>query len=310
MTLVITKTSSGPDRSDAFVEHAHSHLAPSAWSAIAVAQRIVIKVGTNVVMRDDGQVSIARIYALAESIAALRRAGRSVVLVSSGAIGLGVQRLGIAERPQSLPLKQACAAIGQGRLMALYADAFDRFGVVSAQVLVTEDDLAMPERYYNLRATLDTLLEIGAVPIVNENDTVSTVELERMDGAGVVVASGSVREPIFGDNDKLSALIATKIEARVLLSDVDGLFTGNPATVSGATLVRVVSEVTPALLASASGSGTRGRGGMATKLQAARIAISAGTYVVIANGRASGIIESVCAGSPAGTLFIPKGGTS
>jgi len=266
----------------------------------ASARRVVIKVGTNVVMQDDGRLAMARLYALAESIAALRRASRDVVLVSSGAIGLGVQRLGLGERPSALALKQACAAVGQGRLMGLYTDAFDRLDVVAAQVLLTEDDFAVADRYHNLHATLGALLDIGAVPIVNENDTVSTAELERADGAG--------RAPIFGDNDKLSALIATKIEADllVLLSDVDGVFTANPALDPNATLIPTIDAITPDVLSAAQGGGTRGRGGMATKLDAARIATDAGVCTVIANGRAPSVVDRVCGGDAVGTLFVPR----
>lgn len=266
------------------------------------AQRIVVKVGTNVVMRDTGEVAIARLYTLVESIAALRRAGRDVVLVSSGAIGLGTKRLALLERPKTLAFKQACAAVGQGRLMALYAEAFDRLDVVSAQILLTEDDFSIPERYHNLRATLDTLLGIGVVPIINENDTVSTLELERTNGT-------PAREPVFGDNDKLSALIAVKIQAQllILLSDIDGLFTANPVQTLDAQLVPVVKAITPDILASAKGSGTNGRGGMVTKLEAAKLATASGTYTVIANGRTPGILDAVCGGAGCGTVFLPEG---
>lgn len=268
---------------------------------VASARKIVVKIGTNVVMHDDGHMAIARLYTIAESIAGLRRERREVLLVSSGAIGLGMQRLGFAERPQPLPLKQACAAVGQGRLMGLYADAFDRLGMVSAQVLLTEDDFTVAERYQNLRATLDTLLAIGAVPIVNENDTVSTLELER--------TASATRAPIFGDNDKLSALIATKIDADllILLSDVDGLFTDNPSQVANAQLIPLVHRVTPELADVTRGGGTRGRGGMASKLAAAALAAAAGTHVVIANGRVTHIIDDVCRGANVGTLFLPEG---
>ncbi len=285
----------GPSSTADAASH-HHHLR----TKLVSAHRVVIKVGTNVVMRDDGQIALARLYAIAESIATLRQAGRDVVLVTSGAIGLGAHRLALPHRPHSLALKQACAAVGQGRLMALYADAFDRLGVVSAQILLTEDDFAVPERYHNLRATLDTLLDIGAVPIVNENDTVSTLELERTD-------TSASRVPIFGDNDKLSALIATKLRAGllVLLSDVDGLCTADPSRTTDAVVVPVVREVTPTLLASVAGAGDRGRGGMTTKLNAASLAMEAGIAVVIANGRSLGIIDRICAGDALGTFFVP-----
>jgi len=266
---------------------------PGARTGAAAARRVVIKVGTNVVMRDDGQLAVARLHALAESIAALRAAGRSVVLVSSGAIGLGAHRLGLAGRPAELRLKQACAAIGQGRLMRLYADAFDSLGVVCAQVLLTEDDFAVPARHANLHATLSALLELGVVPIINENDTVSTLELERpVDGA----------PPVFGDNDQLSALIATHVGADLLLllSDVDGVYSAHPSE-PGATLLATVGSETPDVHTAGPG---RGRGGMASKLGAARVAASHGVATIIANGRTPGIIEAVCGGQSVGTLIV------
>jgi glutamate 5-kinase len=182
--------------------------------------------------------------------------------------------------------------------MALYADAFDRLGVVSAQILLTEEDFSVPERYHNLRTTLETLLSMGVVPILNENDSVSTLELER-------VGSDS-RTPVFGDNDKLSALIAAKIEAQllVLLSDVDGLFTANPSEVPEARMIRSVERVTPEFLAYATAGKGYGRGGMKAKLEAVRIATGAGVCAVIANGLIQGILPQVIAGDEVGTLFM------
>jgi glutamate 5-kinase len=267
---------------------------------LRLSRRIVVKAGTNVVVREDGKVAIARLYALAESIAELCDNGREIVLVSSGAIALGAERLALAESPGILAIKQACAAVGQGRLMALYADAFDRLGIVSAQILLTEDDFAVPERYHNLRTTLDTLLSIGVVPILNENDSVSTLELERVEGDG--------RTPVFGDNDKLSALIASKIEAQllVLLSDVDGLFTANPLESANGRLITSVDQFTPELFACVSAQKGRGRGGMTAKLDAVRIACGAGAYTVIANGRTPGVLGRVTGGEEVGTLFLPS----
>jgi gamma-glutamyl phosphate reductase len=183
---------------------------------VAASSRIVVKIGTNVLMRDDGGVSIAAFYGIAESLANARRAGREVLLVSSGAVGLGMQRLELSSRPSELALVQACAAVGQSRLMSMYDDAFDKLGFRVAQVLLTEDDFIDARRHENLRATLTTLLHLGVIPVINENDTVSTTELDRI--------------RIFGDNDKLSALVMTHIDADllVLLSDVDGLYTGDP----------------------------------------------------------------------------------
>lgn len=270
---------------------------------VAAAKRIVVKVGTNVVMRDDGALALGRIYSLIESVAGLVRAGREVLLVSSGAVGLGAQKLGLAERPKTLAKKQACAAIGQGRLMAVYEEGFERLGLVTAQVLLTEDDFTDRARYLNLRATLGELLALRAVPVLNENDTVSTQELESRDEA-----SGGRR--VFGDNDKLSALVASKMSAEllVLLSDVDGLYTANPRKSHSAERIAVVPELTPDVQALADGGGTRGRGGMATKLQAAAIATRSGAVAVIADGRRPGILDEVVAGADVGTVFLPKAG--
>ena len=177
---------------------------------VANAHRIVIKLGTNVIMRDDGAAAVGLLYGLIESVVNIRRGGKEILLVSSGAIGLGAKHLGLRASPAELALKQACAAVGQSRLMSLYEEAFGHFDITTAQVLLTEDDFLDPVRYSNLRATLDTLLKLGVIPIVNENDTVSTVELERDGGVGS-------RTLIFGDNDKLSALIATKVGANLLV---------------------------------------------------------------------------------------------
>ncbi len=268
------------------------------------ARRIVIKLGTAVLVRDDGGIALSRFYSFIEAIADLKRSGREVLLVSSGAVGLGAERLGITRRPQLLPLKQALAAVGQGRLMSLYSDAFDRLGVITAQMLLTEEDFSNRQRYLNLRGTLAKLLELGVLPIINENDTVSTAELESLDHAPHVKIN-------FGDNDKLSALVASKIEADllVMLTDVEGLYTADPGSSDEATLIPLVKEITPEIedLARASVSTSRvGRGGMKTKLDAARIATLSGCAAVIASGKLPGVIARVFAGEELGTLFLPQ----
>jgi glutamate 5-kinase len=266
---------------------------------VAAAQRIVIKMGTNVIMRDDGAPAVGLVYGIVESTVNVLRSGRQVLFVSSGAIGLGVKSLRLDKSPSELALKQACAAVGQSRLMAMYEDAFRHFSVTTAQVLLTEDDFLNPVRYSNLRATLDTLLRLGVVPIINENDTVSTLELDRPSNA-------AGQHCVFGDNDKLSALVMTKIDADllVLLSDVDGLYTSHPHD-DGAELVSEVAEITPELAAYARISKGRGRGGMSTKIEAARIVAESGKVTVIANGRIPGAIERVVAGESIGTVFHP-----
>ena len=173
---------------------------------VANARRIVIKLGTNVVMRDDGRLALSRIYGIAESVARLREQGRDVLVVSSGAVGLGMERIGLAVRPTELEQIQACAAIGQSRLMAIYDDAFDKLGFRTAQVLLTEDDFRDAIRYGNLRSTLVSLLAMDVIPVINENDTVCTAELDHP-------ADSAARQRVFGDNDKLSALVMAHIVA-------------------------------------------------------------------------------------------------
>ncbi len=261
--------------------------------------RIVVKLGTNVIMRQDGRVALGLLCGLVEQIAALRADGLEVLVVSSGAVGLGMERLGLLERPTTIAQIQACAAIGQSRLMALYDDAFARMNSPIAQVLLTEDDFRDPERHANLRATLDALLTMGVIPIVNENDTVSTAELDRP-------ADNPRAEKIFGDNDKLSALLMKHINADllVLLSDVDGLYDRAPNDADAQVIARI-EEIDERVLALADGGNGRGRGGMASKLESARIVLRAGKQVVIANGRTPHVLERIIAGEPLGTRFAP-----
>jgi glutamate 5-kinase len=257
-------------------------------STPALARRIVVKVGSNVVVRPDGKVALGVLYSVVESIANLRREGRDVLLVTSGAVALGVEHIGLDARPTELAQVQACAAVGQSRLMSTYEDAFSNLDLKIAQILLTEDDFRDETRYANLRATLTALLELGVVPIVNENDTVSTMELDR----------------IFGDNDKLSALVMTHIGADllILLSDVDGLYSGTPGA-EGSELLDSIDAVTDEIRGFAHGGNGRGRGGMASKIEAAAIALDAGGCAVIANGRTPGIVERICSGEAIGTLF-------
>jgi glutamate 5-kinase len=212
-----------------------------------------------------------------------------------------MERLGLVERPTELPLVQACAATGQSRLMSLYDEAFATMGCRIAQVLLTEDDFRDPTRYENLRATLRALLALGVIPIVNENDTVSVMELDRP-------AESDPSEPrVFGDNDKLSALLVKHIEADllVLLSDIDGLYDRHPGD-PAATLIPEVPEISASIRACAHGGNGRGRGGMASKLEAARIVTEAGRRVVIANGRTPRLLEAICDGQRVGTVFLPQ----
>jgi len=262
-------------------------------------RRIVVKLGTNVIMRQDGRVALGLLCGLVEQMAALRAEGFEVLVVSSGAIGLGMERLGLRTRPTVVAQVQACAAIGQSRLMSMYDDAFDRLNCPIAQVLLTEDDFRDQTRHANLRATLDALLTLGVIPIVNENDTVSTEELDRP-------AESTERERLFGDNDKLSALLMKHIGADllILLSDVDGLYDRNPGT-RGAKIIPNVDVIDDRILALADGGNGRGRGGMISKLESARIVLRAGKQVIIANGRTPGVLERIAAGESLGTRFAP-----
>jgi glutamate 5-kinase len=269
-------------------------------SDLASARRIVVKLGTQVVLDAEGRPALSRLYGLMETVAELRRRGAQPVLVSSGAVGLGARQLSI--RPEGLSQKQACAAAGQGLLMSLYQEGFARMGFCAAQVLLTEDDFADPVRHANLRRTLETLLELGAIPVLNENDTVSTLELERPNPG---------HTPIFSDNDHLSALVATHLEADllILLSDVTALHTANPGLDPAATpLIEIPFGAD--LQANLEGGSDRGRGGMASKVEAARAAARAGVPVVLASGLAHHILARILAGESVGTLFLaaPKGG--
>lgn len=206
--------------------------------------------------------------------------------------------------PTQLAMKQACAAVGQSQLMSLYESGFQHFDVATAQILLTEDDFLDAVRYSNLRATLETLLSLGIVPVINENDTVSTIELESPGDRKASTGNERAGDRMFGDNDKLSALVMTKVDADllVLLSDVGGLYTGNPSE-PGSALIPEVNAITPELVSAAGGANGRGRGGMSTKVEAARIVMEAGKIAVIASGRTPGVVERVCAGEDAGTVF-------
>ena len=267
---------------------------------VSDAKRVVIKLGSNLFFNEGGVIALGRIFSFIEDIAASRLSGKQVIVVSSGAVALGADALKMKSSTASLAQKQALAAVGQSRLMNLYEQGFAKYGLTAAQVLLTEEDFSSRKRYLNLRHTLTTLLEMGVIPVINENDTVSTTELEVTD-----------RSPTFGDNDKLSALVMSKLEAAVLilLSDVDGLFTDNPRENPDAGFVPEVHEITADILGLAGRKSARGRGGMATKLQAARIAMDSGGVAIIANGMTTGILRRVLNGENVGTLFVGKTGS-
>ena len=256
------------------------------------AKRIVVKIGTNTLTRDGG-VDTAYVGRIAKQVAALLETGRQVVIITSGAIGMGAGQLDVAGKVKDIKMRQACAAIGQPLLMAEYKKSFARYGVTVAQVLLTAEVLNNRRTYLNLRNSVETLLELGAVPVLNENDSVSTDEI------------GSA----FGDNDKLSALVASKIDADLLLmlSDIDALYDKDPRKSADAKPIRVVFEITDTLMRSAGGKGSRlGTGGMKTKLEAAKVASNAGCRMVLADGRVRNVIGRIIAGEEIGTLFMPK----
>ena len=254
--------------------------------------RRVIKVGTSLLRGSAGRPTAVVISDLAASLSRQRRQGETIALVTSGAVGLGCEALGLGQRPSEVVALQAAAAVGQGRLMALYQDAFAVRGLAVAQVLLTRGDLASRRRYQNACRTLEQLLAWGVVPVVNENDTLATDELR------------------FGDNDTLSALVAVAIGADelVLLTDVDSLYSGDPRSDAEA---RPIEEVTSLaeldnLQSVASGGGQWGTGGMTTKLTAARIATSSGIRVRLADGRDPAVLDALLAGERVGTLFQPS----
>jgi glutamate 5-kinase len=260
------------------------------------AKRIVIKLGTNILRNDDGNVSLPRIFSFIEDISRLVREGKEVIVVTSGAVGLGKKRLGL-DSTEGTAVKQACAAIGQGALMSIYESGFDTYGLVCAQVLLTEEDFTVRERYSNLRTTMSKLLEFGVVPVINQNDTVSVQEL---------VQIYENKPGSFSDNDKLSALVAKGLDADLLLilSDVDGLFDANPKTNPDAKKIEVVEEVTDEICALGTDASEGGRGGMRTKLDAARLVTNAGAQMIIANGQEPFVIKRIFAGEKLGTLFL------
>jgi glutamate 5-kinase len=266
---------------------------------LRAARRIVVKLGTSTVTGADGDISIDRLRALVGSMARLREDGRQIVLVSSGAVGLGRGRLGLHRaRTHDVVLRQACAAVGQPLLMHAYEELFGAEHINIAQVLLTEEDFTARRRYSNLRHAMEKLLKLGVLPIVNENDTVSTAELEYI--------SPDAGARVFSDNDRLAALVMSKLDADalVLLTDVDGLLR-DPGQ-AAATVIAVVEEVTPELRALACGRSLDGRGGMLTKLEAAEIAMRAGGVAVIANGRRAGVLERVLNGENVGTAFMSQ----
>lgn len=259
--------------------------------ALKKAQRIVIKVGTSTITYANGKRNFAQIDRLAREISDLQNQGKEMILVTSGAVAVGVDRMGLPAKPKTIPGKQAAAAVGQGVLMHTYEKFFADYGQVVAQVLITKTEAIDRHRYTNTRNTFMELLRQRVIPIVNENDVVALDELK------------------IGDNDNMSALVAGIADADlvIILSDVDGLYTANPQTHPEAVIVPKVLEITPAIEASAGGVGSaRGTGGMATKIQAAKAAPSSGIHLVIASGTEKNAITRILQGEEIGTLFVSR----
>ena len=253
--------------------------------------RIAVKIGTSTLTHGTGHLNIRRVEELCTCISDMKNAGHEIILISSGAIGMGVGKLGLRQRPSDIPTKQAAAAVGQCELMYTYDKLFGEYHHTVAQLLITGEDIANEKRHENFGNTINRLLELGALPIINENDTVATDEI------------------VIGDNDTLAAIVAKSVGAQllILLSDIDGLYTADPHTHSDAQLLPVVTELDEKIyaLAGASISG-QGTGGMVTKLHAARICMDCGCDMVIANGNRPENLYDILEGKPVGTRFVGK----
>ena len=253
--------------------------------------RIVIKLGTSTLAHKTGRLNIRRVEELCKVISDLKNAGNEIIMVSSGAIGMGVGKLVLAERPQDIPTKQAAAAVGQCELMYTYDKLFSEYNHTVAQILITGEDVEHEDRCKNFENTMRRLLELGAIPIINENDSIATHEIE------------------IGDNDTLGAIVATTLNADLLiiLSDIDGLYTSDPRKNKDAVLLHTVNEITPEIENMTGGAGsTLGTGGMQTKINAAKIANQKGVDMVIANGSDPDILYDIVEGKDVGTIFLAR----
>lgn len=251
--------------------------------------RIVVKVGTSTLAHSTGRLNIRHTEDLVKVLSDLKNAGHEVILVSSGAIGMGVGKLSLPQRPKDMATKQACAAVGQCELMYTYDKLFLQYNHTVAQVLLTGEDVDHPERRENFENTMERLLELGALPVINENDTIATAEIK------------------VGDNDTLGAIVAccTKADLLVLLSDIEGLYTADPRKDPNAKLIPSVEEITPEIEALAGGVGSSlGTGGMATKLRAAKMVTAQGCDMVITNGEHPERLYDIAEGKDVGTRFV------
>lgn len=262
---------------------------------ITDSKRIVIKVGTSTLTYDNGKINLTRIDKLTRVLSDLVNRGMEVVLVTSGAIGVGCSKLKLKEKPKTIREKQAVAAVGQCELMHIYSKLFSEYGHVVGQILLTRDVVEDDHRRENVINTFETLLENSIVPIVNENDSVSIDEIKNICN--------------FGDNDTLSAIVASLIKADllVILSDIDGFFDCDPRKNACSKMISVIEEITPEIENCAGGAGSkRGTGGMVTKLSAAKIATSSGVNMVLTNGINPDILMDIISGKDVGTLFVAR----
>ena len=253
--------------------------------------RIVVKVGTSTLAHATGNLNIRRVEQLCKVLSDLKNAGHEIVLVSSGAIGMGIGKLGLRERPADMPTKQAAAAVGQCELMYTYDKLFSEYHHTVGQILLTGSDIQDAQRQENFHNTLFRLLALGALPIINENDTVATEEI------------------VIGDNDTLAAVVAQSVKADllILLSDIEGLYTADPKTDASAALIHTVPEITEDILRLAGGSGSAlGTGGMATKVRAAQTVTAVGIDMVIASGSEPEILYRIADGEAVGTRFLGR----
>lgn len=253
--------------------------------------RIVIKLGTSTLAHKTGRLNIRRVEELCKVISDLKNAGNEIIMVSSGAIGMGVGKLSLSERPTDIPTKQAAAAVGQCELMYTYDKLFSEYNHTVAQILITGEDIDHKDRCLNFENTMRRLLELGVIPIINENDSIATNEI------------------VIGDNDTLGAIVATTLEADLLiiLSDIDGLFTADPHKNKDAVLLHTVTEITADIEGMTGGAGSAlGTGGMHTKINAAKIANSKGVDMVIANGSNPDVLYGIVSGEDIGTRFVAR----
>lgn len=251
--------------------------------------RIVVKIGTSSLTFPNGRLDFKKIERIAEVMSDLRSRGKEMLLVTSGAIGVGSGKLGMEKRPADLPKKQAVAAVGQTELMKIYQRFFERYDQFIAQILLTRDIMTTPVRLENAQRTFDTLLEMKVIPVINENDTIATEEIE------------------FGDNDTLSAYVAAMVNADllILLTDINGLYSADPKIDPSAKIISTINEITPEIDRLAGSKGSEyGTGGMVTKIQAAKICHESNIDTIIANGKEPGIIYDILAGKKEGTLFL------